>query len=100
LSGKRQKKNFGVSTLDMAKRLLDFGYHAPTVYFPLIVDEAMMIEPTETESIETLDEFSEAMIRIAEEAEANPENLYAAPTTTPVGRLDEVGAARNPVLKW
>ncbi|HBL51485.1 MAG TPA: aminomethyl-transferring glycine dehydrogenase subunit GcvPB, partial [Firmicutes bacterium] len=67
LSGKRQKKNFGVSTLDMAKRLLDFGYHAPTVYFPLIVDEAMMIEPTETESIETLDEFSEAMIRIAEE---------------------------------
>lgn len=100
LSGKRQKKNFGVSTLDMAKRLLDFGYHAPTVYFPLIVDEAMMIEPTETESIETLDEFSEAMIRIAEESEANPENLHAAPTTTPVGRLDEVGAARNPVLKW
>lgn len=100
LSGKRQKKNYGVSTLDMAKRLLDFGYHAPTVYFPLIVDEAMMIEPTETESIETLDEFSEALIRIAKEAETNPEGLHAAPTTTPVSRLDEVGAARNPVLKW
>lgn len=100
LSGRRQKKNYGISTLDMAKRLLDFGYHAPTIYFPLIVEEAIMIEPTETESRQTLDEFAEAMVRIAHEAESNPEALHGAPSMTPVGRLDEVGAARNPILKW
>lgn len=100
LSGRRQKQANGISTLDMAKRLLDFGYHAPTVYFPLIVEEAIMIEPTETETRNTLDEFAAAMIAIAKEAADEPEKVHAAPSMTPVGRLDEVGAARNPVLKW
>jgi len=100
LSGSKQKKESGVKTLDMAKRLLDYGYHAPTVYFPLIVEEAIMIEPTETESKETLDEFICAMKRIAREAEDNPENLRTAPHTTPVGRLDETLAARKPILRW
>lgn len=89
-----------VSTLDVAKRLLDYGYHPPTIYFPLIVDSAIMIEPTETESLETMDDFIAAMIKIAEEAKENPELLKAAPHGTPVRRLDEVKAARNPVLKW
>ncbi|MCR4424783.1 MAG: aminomethyl-transferring glycine dehydrogenase subunit GcvPB [Firmicutes bacterium] len=100
LSGTKQKKAHGVRTLDMAKRLLDFGYHAPTVYFPLIVDEAMMIEPTETESRETLDAFIEVMTRIAHEAEECPDVLHDAPHTTPVGRLDETQAARRPVLRY
>ncbi|WP_070120696.1 aminomethyl-transferring glycine dehydrogenase subunit GcvPB [Bacillus marinisedimentorum] len=99
ISGKRQKK-FGVRTLDMAKRLLDFGYHPPTIYFPLIVEEAMMIEPTETESKETLDEFIDVMIRIAKEAEEDPEIVQEAPHTTPVKRLDETQAARKPVLRY
>lgn len=99
LSGKRQKK-LGVRTLDMAKRLLDFGIHPPTIYFPLIVDECLMIEPTETESKETLDRFIDAMIQIAREAEENPERVQDAPTTTVVKRLDEVTAARKPVLRW
>jgi glycine dehydrogenase subunit 2 len=99
LSGKRQKK-LGVRTLDMAKRLLDFGIHPPTIYFPLIVDECMMIEPTETESKETLDRFIAAMIQIAREAEENPERVQDAPTSTVVKRLDEVTAARKPVLRW
>ena len=94
LSGIYQKKT-GIKTLDMAKRLLDFGFHAPTVYFPLIVAEAMMIEPTESESLETLDRFAEAMIQIAKEAEDNPELLKEAPCTTPVSRLDEGRAARD-----
>ncbi len=94
LSGSRQKK-MGVKTLDMAKRLLDLGFHAPTIYFPLIVQEALMIEPTETESKETLDEFIAAMKKIAEEAANNPEKLKNAPVTTPVRRLDEVRAARD-----
>jgi glycine dehydrogenase subunit 2 len=94
LSGSRQKK-MGVKTLDMAKRLLDLGFHAPTIYFPLIVQEALMIEPTETESKETLDEFIAAMKKIAEEAANNPEKLKNAPITTPVKRLDEVKAARE-----
>lgn len=89
-----------VTTLDVAKRLLDFGYHPPTVYFPLIVHEAMMTEPTESESKETLDEFAEVMIRIAEEAKSNPEILKEAPHNTPVRRLDETRAARNPILKY
>jgi len=99
LSGNRQKK-FGVRTLDIAKRLLDFGYHPPTVYFPLIVEEAMMIEPTETESRETLDSFIEAMIQIAREAEEEPEKVITAPHSTPVGRLDEARAARKPDVRW
>lgn len=99
LSGKKQKK-LGVRTLDIAKRLLDFGYHPPTIYFPLIVDECMMIEPTESESKETLDAFIDAMIQIAKEAEENPEIVQEAPHTTVVGRLDETTAARKPVLRY
>jgi glycine dehydrogenase subunit 2 len=93
-SGNRQKAR-GVKTLDIAKRLLDFGFHPPTVYFPLIVPEALMIEPTETESKETLDRFIEAMIQIDRESELDPEKARQAPTNTPVQRLDEVAAARN-----
>ncbi len=100
LSGKRQKDRYGVRTMDIAKRLLDFGYHPPTVYFPLIVDEALMIEPTETESKETLDGFIDAMIQIAREAEEEPEKLHQAPHRTPVGRLDEVRASRFPNLRY
>lgn len=88
----------GVHTLDVAKRLIDYGYHPPTIYFPLIVPGALMIEPTETEDKETLEEFAAILIKIAEEAKSNPELLHAAPITTPIGRLDEVAAARNPVL--
>ena len=87
-----------IHTLDIAKRLMDYGFYPPTVYFPLIVPEAIMIEPTETESRETLDSFAEAMIRIAEEARSNPELLHDAPHSAPVARLDEVQAARQPVL--
>ncbi|MDE3839563.1 glycine dehydrogenase (aminomethyl-transferring) [Bacillus methanolicus] len=99
LSGKRQKK-LGVRTLDIAKRLLDFGYHPPTIYFPLNVEECIMIEPTETESKETLDAFIDAMIQIAKEAEENPEIVQEAPHTTVVGRLDEALAARKPILRY
>jgi glycine dehydrogenase subunit 2 len=99
LSGQRQADK-GVRTLDMAKRLLDFGYHPPTVYFPLIVHEAMMLEPTETESRETLDQFADTLIRISEEAEKDPDLVRNAPHNTVVSRLDEVKAARVPVLKW
>ncbi len=88
----------GVHTLDVAKRLIDYGFHPPTIYFPLIVPEALMIEPTETEDKDTLDGFAEVLLKIAEEARTNAQLLHDAPTTTPVGRLDEVGAARNPVL--
>ncbi|XMB67797.1 aminomethyl-transferring glycine dehydrogenase subunit GcvPB [Mycoplasmatota bacterium zrk1] len=93
-------KSTGVTTLDVAKRLLDLGFHAPTVYFPLIVKEAMMIEPTETESKQSLDAFIEALKLIAKEAKEKPEYLKHAPYNTPVRRLDEATAARNPVLKW
>lgn len=89
-----------VHTVDIAKRLMDYGFHPPTVYFPLIVSEALMIEPTETESKETLDAFAEAMLKIAEEAQENPDLLHQAPHTTPVTRLDEVRAARHPKLRW
>jgi glycine dehydrogenase subunit 2 len=99
LSGKRQKK-LGVRTLDIAKRLLDFGYHPPTIYFPLNVEECIMIEPTETESKETLDAFCDAMIQIAKEAEENPEIVQEAPHSTVVGRLDETTAARKPILRY
>ena len=99
LSGKRQKKN-GVNTLNMAKRLLDYGVHAPTIYFPLVVPEAIMIEPTETESKETLDNFVEIMKKVANEADVNPELVIGAPYNTPVRRVDEAGAARNLNLCW
>jgi glycine dehydrogenase subunit 2 len=89
-----------VTTLDIAKRLLDYGYHPPTIYFPLIIDNAIMIEPTETESLETMDAFIEAMINISKEAKENPQLLKMAPYNTSVRRLDEVRAARNPVLKY
>jgi glycine dehydrogenase subunit 2 len=90
----------GVKTLDIAKRLLDCGFYAPTIYFPLVVSGAIMIEPTETESKETLDEFIDAMLRIAREARETPDVVRNAPTHTPVGRLDEARAARHPVLRW
>jgi glycine dehydrogenase subunit 2 len=98
--GGLDRDNHDVSTLDIAKRLLDYGYHPPTIYFPLIVDSAIMIEPTESESVETLDEFINAMISIAKEARENPEELKSAPHNTIVRRLDEVKAARTPVVKW
>jgi glycine dehydrogenase subunit 2 len=100
LSGRRQCDAHHVTTKDMAKRLLDYGFHSPTIYFPLIVDEAIMIEPTETESIQTLDQFVDAMIAIAGEAETNPDLVRGAPHDTPVSRLDDVTAARKPVLRW
>ena len=99
LTDRFQHKN-GVSTLDIAKRLLDYGYHPPTIYFPLVVSGALMIEPTETETPETLDGFCEAMLAIAQEAKDDPELVMSAPHTTPVRRLDEARAARKPVLRW
>lgn len=97
LTAKGMKKEKNVKAMDIAKRLLDYGYYAPTVYFPLIVEEALMLEPTETESLETLNRFADTMLRIADE---DPEVVRSAPHTTPVGRLDEVRAARKPVLRW
>ncbi|MCX8058632.1 MAG: aminomethyl-transferring glycine dehydrogenase subunit GcvPB [Spirochaetes bacterium] len=99
LSGKKIKEEKGVSTLDIAKRLLDYGIHPPTIYFPLIVPEALMIEPTETESKETLDNFIDVMIKIYEEIEKDPEILHNAPINTPVRRLDEIKAAKDMKLK-
>ncbi len=90
----RQTKN-GVGAIDIAKALIDRGFHPPTMYFPTTVKEALMIEPTETESKETLDAFIEAMIDIAKLAETDPESITSSPKTTPVGRLDETAAARN-----
>ena len=98
-SGKNLKQ-YGVKTLDVAKRMLDYGIHAPTIYFPLIVEEALMIEPTETESKESLDRLAEIMIKIAEEAKTNPELLKTAPHNTAVGRIDEVEANRNPIVSY
>jgi glycine dehydrogenase subunit 2 len=91
---RRERK---VSAMDIAKRLLDFGYHAPTVYFPLVVPEAIMIEPTETESKETLDAFADALLRIRGE---DPEFLHNAPHTLGISRPDEVRAAKEPILRW
>ncbi|UOQ84051.1 aminomethyl-transferring glycine dehydrogenase subunit GcvPB [Gracilibacillus salinarum] len=99
LSGSEQKK-LGVRTLDMAKRLLDFGYHPPTIYFPLNVEECMMIEPTETESKETLDAFADVMIQIAKEAAEDPSIVLDAPHSTIIGRLNETQAARKPILRY
>jgi glycine dehydrogenase subunit 2 len=100
LSAKELKDNFGVTALDIAKRLLDYGVHPPTIYFPMIVPEALMIEPTETESRESLDAFIDVMGRIRDEAEKQPELLKEAPTKTPVRRIDEVLAAKQPVLRF
>ena len=99
-TAERQKEESGVTALDIAKRILDFGMYAPTIYFPLIVHEAMMIEPTETETRETLDYFVSVMKQIAEEARTNPDIVKNAPHTTPVGRLDQALAARKPNLRW
>ncbi len=98
-SGRRQKAQ-GAKTLDIAKRMIDYGYHPPTIYFPLVVEEALMIEPTESESKETLDAFCDAMLEIAREAETTPELLREAPHEAPLRRLDEATAARKPVLRW
>ena len=99
-TAERQKEESGVTALDVAKRLLDFGMYAPTIYFPLIVHEAMMIEPTETETRETLDSFVSVMHQISEESRTNPDIVKTAPHTTPVGRLDQALAARKPNLRW
>ena len=99
LSARRQKK-LGVTATDIAKRLLDLGSYAPSTYFPLIVEEALMIEPTETEAKETLDAFCDAMIQIARETETNAAVIHDSPVTTPVKRLDQTKAAREPDLKW
>jgi glycine dehydrogenase subunit 2 len=99
LSGKPMKRDLGLATLDLAKRLLDFGFHPPTVYFPLLVDEALMVEPTETETKESLDAFAEAVQQILAEGEDNPDLARNAPYTTPVRRLDEVRATRQPVVR-
>ena len=99
LTSKKQQEH-GIHTLDIAKRLLNYGYHPPTIYFPLIVEEALMIEPTESESKETLDGFIDAMKKIAQEAAENPEIVHTAPHNTIVSRLDETLAARKPVVRW
>jgi len=98
-SGNRQVRESGVHTLDIAKRLLDYGYHPPTIYFPLVAPEAIMIEPTETESLETLEGFCDTMAKIALEIRENPTRVLSAPITTPVKRLDDVKAARQPDLR-
>jgi glycine dehydrogenase subunit 2 len=99
LSGAPMKRELKIKTLDLAKRLLDHGVHPPTVYFPLIVEEALLVEPTETETKETLDEFAEVIAEILREAREDPEIARNAPYTTPVRRLDEAGAARRVVVR-
>jgi glycine dehydrogenase subunit 2 len=100
LSARGQKREHGITALDVVKRLMDYGFHPPTVYFPLVVPEALMIEPTETESKETLDAFCDAMLAIAREAAEQPELLKEAPHVRPVQRLDEVRAAKQPIVKY
>jgi glycine dehydrogenase subunit 2 len=100
LSGSGAKEKLGVRTLDLAKRMLDHGVHPPTVYFPLLVDEALMIEPTETETKERLDGFADVVRAILEEAASDPNIARNAPYTTPVRRLDEAGAAKRPIVRW
>jgi glycine dehydrogenase subunit 2 len=100
LSARALKRDHGVTALDVAKRLMDYGFHPPTIYFPLVVPEALMIEPTETESKETMDEFAQAMLAIAHEAAETPELLHEAPHTRPVTRLDEVKAVKEPVVRY
>jgi glycine dehydrogenase subunit 2 len=100
LSARTLKREDGVGALDVAKRLMDFGFHPPTIYFPLVVPEALMVEPTETEAKETLDAFARALIEIAREAREDSELLRSAPHGRPVGRLDEVRAARRPIVRY
>ena len=100
LSARSLKREYGVSALDVAKRLMDYGFHPPTIYFPLIVPEALMVEPTESEAKETLDEFVDAMLAIAREAVESPELVHEAPHDRPVRRLDEVRAAKNPIVRY
>jgi len=100
LSCADKKKKYGIKALDIAKRIMDYGFHPPTIYFPLIVPECMMIEPTETESAETLDAFADAMIAIAKECESDPEIVKSAPHITPVKRLDETKAVKEPKLRY
>jgi glycine dehydrogenase subunit 2 len=100
LSARNLKREHGVTALDVAKRLMDYGIHPPTIYFPLVVPEALMIEPTETEPKERLDDFVAAMSAIAEEAAASPELVHEAPHGRPVRRLDEVRAAKQPVVRY
>ncbi|MBN2796352.1 MAG: aminomethyl-transferring glycine dehydrogenase subunit GcvPB [Clostridia bacterium] len=90
----------GINTIDIAKRLLDFGFHPPTIYFPLIIDQAMMVEPTETESLQSMDKFIDAMIKIRGEIDTDPDILHTAPNTTHISRIDEVEAARNPIIRY
>ena len=99
LTGGPMKTGLGIRTADLAKRLLDFGFHPPTVYFPLLVDEALLIEPTETETRETLDGFADAIGEILREGAEDPEVARNAPYSTPVRRLDEAGAAKRPVIR-
>ena len=99
-AARRSRTRTGVRTLDVAKRLIDKGFHPPTIYFPLIVEECLLIEPTETESVETLDAFADALLAIAAEAHEDPELVHSAPHTAPVRRLDEATAARQPDLRW
>jgi glycine cleavage system P protein (glycine dehydrogenase) subunit 2 len=100
LSARRLKRDHGATALDVAKRLMDYGFHPPTIYFPLVVPEALMIEPTETEAKETLDEFADAMLAIAAEAAEDVELLKSAPHGRAVGRLDEVKAAKRVVVRF
>jgi glycine dehydrogenase subunit 2 len=100
ISARTLKREHGCTALDVAKRLMDYGFHPPTVYFPLVVPEALMVEPTETESKETLDAFCDAMLAIAREAAEEPELLKEAPHHRPVKRLDEVRAAKQPVVRY
>jgi glycine dehydrogenase subunit 2 len=100
LSARTLKREHGISATDVAKRLMDYGFHPPTIYFPLVVPEALMIEPTETEAKETLDAFAEAMRAIAGEAAENPDVVKAAPHGRPVKRLDEVRAAKRAIVRY
>jgi glycine dehydrogenase subunit 2 len=100
ISARNLKREHGVNALDVAKRLMDYNFHPPTIYFPLIVPEALMVEPTESEAKETLDAFIDAMLAIAREAAENPELLRDAPHGRPVRRLDEVRAAKRPVVRF
>jgi glycine dehydrogenase subunit 2 len=99
LSGAPMRKRLGLRTLDLAKRLLDYGFHPPTVYFPLLVDEALLVEPTETETKEALDAFADVVAEILREGGEDPELARNAPYTTPVRRLDEAAAAKRPVIR-
>jgi glycine cleavage system P protein (glycine dehydrogenase) subunit 2 len=99
LSARGLKREHGITALDVAKRLMDYGFHPPTIYFPLVVPEALMIEPTETEARETLDAFADAMLAIAREADTDPDTIHSAPHGRPVQRLDEVRAAKQAIVK-